>query len=353
MKTLKNITKFSLVALALVSSVTSLHAEFDKKKFIELVKRDINQAAKDGTAVTVVSKHKFTYNIIPGMKLPAAGTKVKGQNNPMNLSLDKNGEIVTDHNTKLQWASRTLLVWTNLLKATEYCSNLRTGGYDDWRIPTIKELTSVNDYDIFEPSFSRKFFPGVPAQPSGFWAVPEGVGHPLNAWHIGFDGHVMGQSADATKMTRCVRADNLGGYDKNLFKDNGNGTVTDDLTNLVWQQADDGKQYLFKEAKPYCENLVLGGRDDWRVPHVKELISINNYNKHRPAMDEEFFKEIKPHFYWTQSLDPSFGTNTVSGMMNSGVDGIPRAWGVETVSGSAWLYRTTDKFSVRCVTDKK
>lgn len=346
MKTLQTLTKAAVVTALFLGSSTALEAAKKKKGYF------IDFGVQTGTSVTVKSKYDFQYDIIPGMKVPAAGSKQKNQNNPMNLTLDKNGEIVTDHNTKLMWASRTLLVWTNMLKATEYCANLRTGGYDDWRIPTIKELTSVADYDTFEPTFSRKFFPGVPTLPSGYWAVPQGTAHPLNAWHIGFDGHIMGQSADSTKMTRCVRNEGLGAYDKNLFTDNKNGTVTDDVTNLLWQQIDDGKKYQYKDAKKYCSNLELGGRNDWRLPHLKELISAMDYHTHRPAMDEKFFKEIKPDFYWTETLDPAFGTKTISGLLGS-MDGTPRGWAVETQSGGAWKYKVTDPYSVRCVADKK
>lgn len=332
------------LGLVLGLSVSNLYAK--KKGYF------IDFGVQYGTSTTVSSKYDFTNEINPDFKLPSEGSKVKGQNNPMNLSLNKEGTIVTDHNTKLQWASRTLLVWTNILKAREYCSNIRTGGYDDWRLPTIKELVSVADYNIFEPTFSRKFFPGVPTIPSGYWATPEGTGHAMSGWHVGFDGHIMGQPADATKMTRCVRGDNLTAFDKNDFVDNKDNTVTDRVTKLVWQQTDDNVKKDYKTAKKYCKNLELGGRSDWRLPHLKELVSVMDFNKFRPAMDEKFFKDIKPEFYWSSTLDPAFGTDTMSGVIGS-TDGIPRAWAVETMSGAAWKYQVTSKYPVRCVTDAK
>ena len=162
----------------------------------------------------------------------------------------------------------------------------------------------------------------------------------------------MGQPSDATKMTRCVRADNLGSYDKNDFVDNKNGTIADKATNLLWQQKDDGKPKVFKDAKKYCRKLNFAGRTDWRLPHLKELISVMDYHKFRPAIDEAMFKEVKPDFYWSSTLDPAFGTKSMSGIIGS-TDGIPRAWAVETLSGGAWKYQTTNPYPVRCVTDIK
>lgn len=345
MKKLVLITTSLIVASTICTS--ALAAEKKLKS-----KYEIKFGVQNGTETTVSSKYKFTYEPIEGFKLPASGSNAKGENNPMNLTLNKEGTIVTDHNTKLQWASRTLLVWTNLLKATEYCSNLRTGGYDDWRIPTIKELTTVADYSTFEPTFSRKMFPGVPTVPSGYWAVPKGAEHPMAAWHIGFDGHIMGQPSDSKKMTRCVRADGQKAYDKNLFVDNNNGTVTDNITNLVWQQSTQKKKYDYKGANKYCKDLTLGGRDDWRLPHLKELTSINDYTTFRPAIDTKFFKNVQPEFYWSSTLDPAFGTDTISAHMFYDFN-IPNAWGVELQSGGAWKYPVIKEFAVRCVTDKK
>lgn len=342
-----------LVLSALVAGIgfqTSVLAE--EKKLVS--KYEIKFGVVDGKDTTVTSKYDFTYEpIVKGFKLPAEGSKIKGQNNPMNLTLDKNGEIVTDHNTKLQWTSRTLLVWTNLLKATEHCSNIRTGGYDDWRIPTIKELTTIADYNTFEPTFSRKLFPGVPTIPSGYWAIPKGAEHPMGAWHIGFDGHIMGQPADANKMTRCVRADGQKAYDKNLFVDNKNGTISDKLTSLTWQQSTKNVAKVnYRDANKYCKKLDLGGRTNWRLPHLKELISVSDFSTFRPAMDEKFFKDILPEFYWSSTLDSAYGTDTISGKMTFDPS-IPNAWAVETMSGGAWRYPSTNKFAVRCVSDDK
>jgi len=41
-----------------------------------------------------------------------------------------------------------------------------------------------------------------------------------------------------------------------------------------WQRCDDGTEYNFNDSVAYCDNLVLGGFSDWRLPTVGELMSL-------------------------------------------------------------------------------
>jgi len=57
------------------------------------------------------------------------------------------------------------------------------------------------------------------------------------------------------------------------FIDNGDGTVTDTLTNLMWAAADNMGDITWQNAKIYCENPPIAGYkySDWRMPTIKEL----------------------------------------------------------------------------------
>ena len=68
-------------------------------------------------------------------------------------------------------------------------------------------------------------------------------------------------------------------YGKNNFIENGNGTVSDLATGLMWQKADDGTARNWQESLTYAENLELGNYSDWRLPNAKELQSIVDYSK--------------------------------------------------------------------------
>jgi hypothetical protein len=66
-----------------------------------------------------------------------------------------------------------------------------------------------------------------------------------------------------------------GHYIKNVpsYTDNNNGTVTDNITGLIWQ-ADMGEKISFDDGKIKADTLTLGGHTDWRVPTIKELYSL-------------------------------------------------------------------------------
>jgi hypothetical protein len=86
------------------------------------------------------------------------------------------------------------------------------------------------------------------------------------------------------------------------FTDNGDGTVTDNCTGLMWQKdtADvngDGQidgnlvgtdTLSWCDALVYCENLSFAGRSDWRLPNVRELQSIADYGRSNPSIDPIF-----------------------------------------------------------------
>ena len=75
------------------------------------------------------------------------------------------------------------------------------------------------------------------------------------------------------------------------YTDNGDGTVTDNVTGLVWQQAHNEKRIGFYDAKRVCQNLNLGGRSDWRLPNIKELFSLADFRgsvKRRFYIDDVF-----------------------------------------------------------------
>ncbi len=94
------------------------------------------------------------------------------------------------------------------------------------------------------------------------------------------------------------------------FTDNGDGTVTDNNTFLMWQQEDDDELYYMDYTESYCTGLSLGGYNDWRVPTTNELISIVNYENSDPSIDETYFpnagyRHYDIYMYWTSTEHPS------------------------------------------------
>ena len=84
------------------------------------------------------------------------------------------------------------------------------------------------------------------------------------------------------------------------YIDNGDGTVTDKGTALMWQKADDGDTYTWKDALAYCESLTLGGYRDWRLPNIRELKSVVKRDSYNPAIDASVF-ECRSSYYWSST----------------------------------------------------
>ncbi|WP_027185371.1 DUF1566 domain-containing protein [Desulfovibrio inopinatus] len=83
------------------------------------------------------------------------------------------------------------------------------------------------------------------------------------------------------------------------FTDNGDGTVTDNITGLVWAQDDDGEGHTWYEAVEYCDALTLGGFSDWRLPTTNEFINLADFSRYSPPVPPYFY--FTTGWYWTSN----------------------------------------------------
>jgi len=86
------------------------------------------------------------------------------------------------------------------------------------------------------------------------------------------------------------------------YTDNGDGTVTDDVTKLVWQKAVTSSQaYSWCDAINYCAALTLAGRT-WRLPTRIELLSLVDFTRTGPAINTTAFPSVPGgKYHWTSS----------------------------------------------------
>ncbi len=125
-------------------------------------------------------------------------------------------------------------------------------------------------------------------------------------------GQVLAYDGDGVVVNGLKSGDVLYGQDahylkgaKMSYKDNGDGTVTDLNTGLMWQMVPIKQGFTWQGAQDYCESLELGGYSDWRVPSAKELYSISDFSAGWPYLDTNFFKLIdeervgKDEQYWS------------------------------------------------------
>lgn len=82
---------------------------------------------------------------------------------------------------------------------------------------------------------------------------------------------------------------------------NANGTVTDNVTGLMWQREDDNTGRTWDEAVNYCSGLGLAGYSDWRLPSKKELVSILDLGTFSPAINTTAFPGTDAEYYWSST----------------------------------------------------
>ncbi|MEN6538888.1 MAG: DUF1566 domain-containing protein [Mizugakiibacter sp.] len=86
------------------------------------------------------------------------------------------------------------------------------------------------------------------------------------------------------------------------FIDNGDGTITDTTTGLMWSQATLNKRGIsHAKAEKLCAELDLAGHKDWRLPTADELFALADRSRHSPAIDIEAFPDTRSDWYWTST----------------------------------------------------
>ena len=126
------------------------------------------------------------------------------------------------------------------------------------------------------------------------------------------------------------------------YRDNGDGTVTDLNTGLMWMRAtadtdndgdiDSGDELDWQPACDYCDGLEYAGYSDWRLPDRRELMSIVDYGRDYPAINPVF--SCRSSYYWSSSTYAFRPAH---------------AWGVDFISGRVDYYYKGNDYYVRCV----
>ena len=120
-----------------------------------------------------------------------------------------------------------------------------------------------------------------------------------------------------------------------VHRDSAKGIVIDTRTGLVWQDdaAAASTTATWANAITTCENLVLGGYSDWRLPNINELKSIRDMSRSSPAIDTAFVNTAAD-YYWSST---SSAAETTS------------AWSVHFNASHVITGPKSASFYVRCV----
>ena len=128
------------------------------------------------------------------------------------------------------------------------------------------------------------------------------------------------------------------------YTNNGDGTTTDNVTGLVWVSNSGAVAYTWANALSYCTATSAGnmnygsgyaGKTDWRLPNVRELMSIVDYGAaNAPYINTTAFPSTQSSGYWTST---TYSMPTTA------------AWSVSFNSGTVVGYNKTGSLYVRCV----
>jgi hypothetical protein len=175
------------------------------------------------------------------------------------------------------------------------------GGFSDWRLPDVKELSYLVNMSRMYPAVNADYFPNLILY---YWSAnpnPVGTGDKFCNYYVQVqNGYVYDFCHPNTPGgVMGVRGDSSGVASN--FIDNKNGSVSDTTTGLMWQQGSSLQTQNWQKALEYCENLELAGYTDWRLPNVHELQSIVDYTRYNPSINTDYFPSTTPTFYYTST----------------------------------------------------
>ncbi len=334
----------------------------------------------------------FCYNDVGGViPCPASGQDGEYQRGvqwPSPRFKDNRNGTITDRLTGLMWvkdgklmvsrdpsfdtdstANDGMVTWQHALDYVAKLNNEKYLGYSDWRLPNVNELQSLVDYGQSLPPgdwLNNQGFINIVSAGS-YWSSSTVTRSTNNAWfmNIGYFSlaYFGGKTSNsyllpvrsgygsagavnvlATGQTVCYNEGGSvipcsgtgqdGEYRMGVkisgtrFTDNGDGTITDRLTGLMWEKAPTGSFTWVAAYTNRINNLnstALGGYKDWRLPNVNELRSLVHFGQSAPGtwLNTQGFSGIQvgsADNYWTGS------THSVTSELN-------RAWYVTFYHG--------------------
>lgn len=245
--------------------------------------------------------------------------------------------VITDNLTGLMWAGLSSGSMTSE-EAKNFVTSLNNGdgycNYYDWRLPTIIELESLINLAEPDPTGWLKT-QGFDNIKGDYWVLtdrntwPSGAVIYYGSLAPGYSSTrdvilVRGITNGAARIWKTYPGNNGNQYDgvswpSPRFTDNGNGTVTDNLTGLVWLKDANciKSKYSSFDRDGYVDGIVTwqhaldfiagmnagiypncsAGFTDWRLPNRKELWSLESLK----VSQENPFINIQDRYYWTSS----------------------------------------------------
>ena len=231
---------------------------------------------------------------------------------------DNQNGTTTDLVTGLMWPNNwdysdfgSEMTYEEAENFVEILNNASFAGHNNWVLPTVNQLVSVIQYR--PETLHPHYFAG---SLGGRWTSTQSPGSGGAEYFTLRAGRYVVAHSSTTADSRpiVVRYDNnytppydfYAGLGMN-FEDNGDGTVTDLRTGLTWikdMSGIAGSSGNWGAALEFCEGLEYpeDGYRDWRLPNMKELVSLVYYGTFDPAVHPDI--SAISTSYWSSTVDP-------------------------------------------------
>jgi len=193
-------------------------------------------------------------------------------------------------------------------------------------------LVEENDVPVIEEWYTAE--EGECASEDGLCSVTPDVNVGGATWKVlACAGEECGLWSDELQFSYIVA-----GPTPPRFIDNGDGTVTDNNTMLMWSKwASLHEPMSWEEANAFCEKeLMLARYTDWRLPSISELNSLIDLSQYEPALPAGHpFLNVQDNCYWSSSAHSLLYSFD--------------AWTVYVPTGKVWAFVKTMNFCGWCV----
>jgi hypothetical protein len=238
---------------------------------------------------------------------------------------------LTDSVTGLVWQLSPEQAGKTQAEAAAYCDALSLAGQSDWRLPTRLEAVSILDEGRINIGCMP---PTVPQETLGakWTASPTGTNAGQYFAMDDLYGTWTVAVGDTKFPARCVRGTSPSGA-RSVDTD----VTTDAMTKLAWQTTSlDDTLVSWQGALAYCEGLTHAGKDDWRLPSIKELATlVDESAAQAPVLYADLGGTATR--YWSSSPAPTFGSERFS-------------YALEVTFGASPSLKTSDAAAAaRCV----
>lgn len=293
-----------------------------------------------------------------GTEISCAGTGQDGEiragvawpNPRFTSGTGSESECMIDNLTGLMWPKNAnLFEYRTWDWAITIVNDLTHCGHSDWRLPNVNELESLVNADMPDTATWLNGLGFYNVQSYGYWSSTTPAENPFGSrtgvymsygdvisYTISYGNYVLPVRATTsgaaqiwkTGQTTSYKSGDDGDLETGVswpsprFSNHGNGTVTDNLTGLMWTKdantpgpsaCSPATYRTWQEAVDHvaCLNAhAYLGYTDWRLPNRKELLSLIDWSQYDPALPSGHpFDNVQDQGYWSSTAYANYTDN--------------------------------------------